>query len=57
MRQIGVSTIIRYILTAALLYGVYTETGIWTTLVLALLTIQNELSARLYFRVADKLKL
>jgi len=34
----------RIFLTAFLLYGVYTETGIWTTLSLVLITISIELS-------------
>ena len=35
--------IIRYIITALLLFGVYTETGAWTTIVLFLLALRVEL--------------
>lgn len=35
-------TVIRYILTAALLYGVYTETGPWTLGAFALIAITVE---------------
>jgi hypothetical protein len=35
--------IVRIILTCALLYGVYTETGIWTTLTLGLVFISSEI--------------
>ena len=35
--------IIRLILTLALLYGVYTETGIWTTIALALIALSLEI--------------
>ena len=37
------SHLIRYLLTGMLLYGVYTETGIWTTICLALLTLMHEI--------------
>lgn len=37
--------ILRLIITAALCYGVYTETGIWTTLAVASLAAANEISA------------
>jgi len=36
-------SVIRYILTMALLYGVYTETGIWTTGAFLLIFISSEL--------------
>jgi hypothetical protein len=36
---------IRLLLTAGLLVGVYTETGPFTTLMLALVVIANELAA------------
>ncbi len=34
--------IVRLLLTAGLLYGVYTETGIWTVITLALCVISIE---------------
>ncbi len=40
---VKVSIVIRWILTVALLYGVYVETGPWTTLTLALLFLHTEL--------------
>lgn len=41
---------IRAVLTLALLYGVYTETGLWTTLTLALMAIGQEVHAALWWR-------
>lgn len=38
-------TATRYALTASLLYGAYTETGVWTALVLSLVVIQGEMVA------------
>jgi len=43
-------SVIRYILTMALLYGVYTETGIWTTLALLLSVIGIEANTSLIKR-------
>ena len=37
-----IQSIIRYVLTMALLYGAYTETGIWTTIALLLSVIGIE---------------
>ncbi len=37
--------ILRLIITAAICYGVYMETGIWTTIAVASLTVANEISA------------
>lgn len=37
--------IIRWILTALLIVGVYSETGIWTALAIALLAVNSELVA------------
>jgi len=42
---VRISTIIRLILTAALLYGIYTETGIWTTITLTLVAIAGEIKS------------
>ena len=43
-------TWIRWIFTLALLYGVYTETGIWTTIsltcVFAMSEVRNEIAKR-----------
>jgi len=39
------TTVIRCILTLALLYGVYTETGIWTTLSLFLIFVGFEVAS------------
>lgn len=39
------STLIRLGLTGVILYFVYHETGIWTTVALSLLTVNSELSA------------
>jgi hypothetical protein len=38
-------TIIRIILTILLLVGVYSETGIWTTVAMTLICISKELTA------------
>lgn len=35
-------SVIRYILTMFLLYGIYTETGIWTTIAFLLIVITHE---------------
>jgi hypothetical protein len=43
MKHIPIVGIIRIIIIAALLYGVYTETGIWTTVTLLLISISIEL--------------
>ncbi len=40
-------TISRLIITSVICYGVYTETGIWTTIAVALLSISNELVVKL----------
>ncbi len=40
--------IIRSILTLALIYGVYTETGVWTTISLLLISVGIEVGG--YFR-------
>lgn len=37
-----IQSIGRYILSMALLYGIYTETGIWTTIALALIMVSHE---------------
>jgi len=42
-----IPSIIRYVLTMALLYGAYTETGIWTTVSLLLLFIGFEVQGQL----------
>lgn len=47
--------IVRLILSAVLLYAVYTETGIWTTITIGLLMIATELSG-LYLRYLKRLK-
>jgi len=39
------ATIARILLTMALIYGVYTETGIWTALSLFLISIAIELQS------------
>ena len=41
MKKLIIS-VIRYILTMALLYGIYTETGIWTTIAFLLIVIAHE---------------
>jgi len=38
---------IRIILSILLLYGVYTETGIWTTVLLSLVVVTTEIEAYL----------
>ena len=40
--MIGIVTAVRWTLTAALLVGVYTETGPWTTLLLVLIAVGHE---------------
>jgi hypothetical protein len=47
---------IRLLLTAALLVGVYHETGIWTTVAVGLLGLSNELTAFVLRRFADRMK-
>jgi len=37
------STLIRWILSCALLYGVFTETGVWTTIAMTLFMIFLEM--------------
>ena len=39
------TTVIRWIFTVALLCGVWTETGIWTTLCLFLIAVTDEITA------------
>ena len=38
-----IQSISRYILSMALLYGIYTETGFWTTLAMLFIIINSEL--------------
>ena len=47
---------IRIILSVLLLYGVYTETGIWTTISFSLILIALELEAYLCSLLADEQK-
>jgi hypothetical protein len=42
---VSASTIIRWILSAALVYGIYTETGKWTAIFAFLVLAESELSA------------
>ena len=50
-----ITTIIRWILTALLIYGIYTETGIWTVLFATLIIIEIELDALLTKLTKDEL--
>ena len=43
MKTTIVATIVRVIVTVLLLIGVYSETGIWTTIVLSLICLEIEL--------------
>jgi len=45
---------VRWILTVALLVGVFSETGLWTTIVLALLAIRSELEDLLSEQQEDR---
>jgi len=38
-----VATIARYVFTLLLVYGVYTETGIWTAIAFALIALKFEI--------------
>ncbi len=46
-------TVVRFTLVAALLYGVMTETGIWTTLALGYLLVKHEIDAEKKEREQD----
>ena len=48
-----IGRVIRYMFMAALLYGVYRETGICTTVVFALIFIENELKTFLMSKVVE----
>ena len=45
------SKVIRWVLTAALCYGVWTETGLWTTVFTVFVALANEASAAAIRRV------
>jgi hypothetical protein len=47
---------LRYAMFAGLLFGVYTETGVWTTLLLALILLENELRVHLMSMIAEALQ-
>ena len=49
------SKVIRFILTLALIYGAYTETGVFTALSLLLIFVAIELNSWLTQRAADLL--
>lgn len=49
-------SIVRWILTMALLYGVYAETGIWTAGALLLVFIMSELLADALNKILKVLK-
>lgn len=51
-----VSGIIRWVLTIALLYGVYTETGPWTAIALGLLAFYVELTVALTVMAYKKMR-
>lgn len=42
------ATIIRIILSIALLFGVYSETGLWTTIAVALSFLNAEMTALIF---------
>jgi len=44
---------IRYAIMACLLYGVYHETGLWTTLLLAFVLIESELKTLLVSKIVE----
>ena len=48
-------TAIRILLSLALLVGVYSETGIWTTLAVLLLGISTEITARVVCVMLERL--
>lgn len=48
-----IGRLIRYTIMAALLYGIYRETGICTTIVFALIFIENELKTFLMSKVVE----
>jgi len=41
--KMNITNIIRFILSIAILYGVFTETGIWTTISLFLILLKFEM--------------
>ena len=48
-----IPTIIRWLLTLLILYGAYTETGIWTTLALFLWAVSSELNSMAIVKNAE----
>lgn len=44
MNAIIIGNLIRICLEVALIYGIYTETGVWTTVFAVLITIRTEVS-------------
>ncbi len=48
--------IIRWLLTALLMYGVYTETGIWTTIALTLVSVSLEIINFSINRIVEHIK-
>jgi len=44
---------LRYTLLSGLLFGVYTETGIWTTLMFILVLIESELKTYLMSKISE----
>jgi hypothetical protein len=47
---------IRYLLFGGLLYGVYTETGFWTTALLTLIIVENEFKTYLFGSLTDSVQ-
>lgn len=47
---------LRYTLFAGLLFGAYTETGLWTTMLLAAILLENELRVHLMNKIAEALQ-
>lgn len=51
----NLKTIIRLMLTAALCYGVYTETGVWTTIAIVLTSVAHEMEGCLLKKIKQQL--
>jgi len=51
-----IQKIIRYVLTLLIIYGAYTETGMWTALSLFLIFMGMEINGYLIGKVIRKLK-
>lgn len=44
---------LRYLLFAGLLFGAYTEAGFWTTVLLMMLVVENEMKSYLFHSITE----